>query len=193
MEVFDPKTQTWEFVMCPLAERYCSSSVDKSAVIEGRIFHMFRNESSVVYSPKEDRWELRSGICMTILDLGWSWLSYCVIDNVLYYCDITSGLRWFDFKRGCWVNLKGLKRLPRFAGYGCVKISDCGGKMGVCWIKYFRASGYKESRIWCAVIALERRNGDEDEEEIWGTVELIDPVLTVPNSCRIECVLAATV
>ncbi|CAA7055262.1 unnamed protein product [Microthlaspi erraticum] len=196
IEVFDPKTQTWESLLCPIVEK-CSASVDKTAVIDGRIIYMFHNERSVVYSPKEDRWEGRRGLAMTILDLGWASYSYCVVDNVLCCFEISAALKWFDFKRQYWIDIEGLKGLPKLAGYSCVKMANYGGKLAVFWTKYHRASGYKEKRIFCAVIAIERRKSDDDDdddddEEVWGTVEWIDPLLTV-NSSRFECALAAIV
>lgn len=140
-----------------------------------------------VYKPKEDRWDAIGGI--TFLDLGWAWFSYCVIDNLLFCCSNSDGLKWYDSKRQYWMHLKGLKGLPKFASYGCVKLADYGGKLAVLWTKYFRSSGYKNTMIWCTVIVLERRNDDE----IWGNVEWLDPVLTVPNSFHFVCALAATV
>ncbi|CAA7055270.1 unnamed protein product [Microthlaspi erraticum] len=190
MEVFDPKTQTWDFVVCPVAEG-CSASVIKSAVIEGKIlFYTFMNEC-LAYSPKEDRWEVIGG--KTSLDSGWAWQSYCVIGDVLYSCCISVVLRWFDSKRQYWMALKGLKGLPRFHGNDCVKLADYGGKLAVFWTKYSPSSEYNEKTISCAVISLERRNGDDEDEEIWGTVEWVDPLLTLAYPYRFECALAATV
>ncbi|KFK33115.1 hypothetical protein AALP_AA6G333000 [Arabis alpina] len=183
MEVYDPETGIWECVLSPEG----NSRVHKSAVIDGTIYNMFGN-GGLAYKPKEDKWETIGGI--TYLDLGWPWLSYCVVDNVLYCCCNSDGLKWYDSKRCYWMDLKGLKGLPKFAGYGCVKLADYGGKLAVFWTKYFRASGYKKKRIWCAVIVLERRNNDE---EIWGNVEWFDPVLTVPNGFHFVRALAATV
>ncbi|ESQ46955.1 hypothetical protein EUTSA_v10028206mg [Eutrema salsugineum] len=150
--IFDPKTQTWEPVMCPLADK-CISSICRSAVIEG----------GVAYKPKEDKWEVIGGVSLV---LGWDHY-YCVIDNVLY----------------C---LRGRLEFP---SYGCVKLADYGGKLAVLWTQFFRSGGCNKKRIWCAVIVLERRSS----EEIWGTVEWHDHVLTVPNSYRLEFGLAATV
>lgn len=58
--------------------------------------------------------------------------------------------------------------------------------MVILWDKYVPSSGYMEMVIWCAQIALERRN----PKEIWGKVEWLDEVLTVPGS---YCATAATV
>ncbi|CAA7055278.1 unnamed protein product [Microthlaspi erraticum] len=183
MEVFDPKTQTWEFVLCPLSKR-CSSYISKNAVIEGRIFYMCVNKC-VVYKPEEDRWEAIEGF--TNLNFGWTWLSYCVIDKVLCSFRDLVGMKWYCTRRQSWMNMKGLIGLPKFDSYSCAHMADYDGKLAVFWTNGY---GYKEKTIWCAVIAIEKRNGGED---IWGTVEWLDPLLTVPKSFRFECVVAATV
>lgn len=45
--------------------------------------------------------------------------------------------------------------------------------------------------VWCAVIALERRDGDE----MWGNIEWCDVVFTLDRSCSLyeADVLSATV
>lgn len=58
----------------------------------------------------------------------------------------------------------------------------------ILWNKY--GSGCNNNKmIWCAVISLERRNS----KEIWGKVEWVDEVLTVPLSCETVFALSATV
>ncbi|CAH8346937.1 unnamed protein product [Eruca vesicaria subsp. sativa] len=94
---------------------------------------------------------------------------------LFYYYDV---FKWYDTEARVWRQMKGLKGLPKFASYGCVKLADYGGKMAVLWDKYLPSSGYKKKTIWCAVISLERPNS----EEIWGKVEWLDAVLTVPES-----------
>ncbi|KAL0889401.1 hypothetical protein Bca101_013384 [Brassica carinata] len=182
MEVFDPKTQTWELVPSRGPE-ICGCKIFKSAVVDGKLY-MFGTQNGLVYKPREEgRWE-RVGWEM---DLGWPWFSYSVIHNVLFcYSD---GFKWYDTEARVWRHVKGLKGLPKFASYGCVKLADYGGKMAVLWDKYLPSSGYKKKMIWCAVIALERPNS----EEIWGKVEWLDAVLTVPDRYRFVCALVATV
>ncbi|ESQ37125.1 hypothetical protein EUTSA_v10002584mg [Eutrema salsugineum] len=159
MEVFDPKTQTWELV------------------------YFFGNFNGLAYKPKEGRWE-RVGEEM---EWDWRWYSYCVIENVIYRYD-EGKFKWYDSKARLWRNLKGVKGLPKFARY-IARLADYGGKMAVFWDKGVPSSGYKDRVIWCTVIALERRN----DEEIWGKVEWLDAMLTVPKSCRVDFALAATV
>ncbi|CAN6917474.1 unnamed protein product [Brassica oleracea] len=178
MEVFDPKTQTWELVPSHGPE-ICGCKIYKSAVIDGKL-HMFGTQNGLAYKPREGRWE-REGWEM---DLGWPWFSYSVIDNVLFY--YSDGFKWYDTEARVWRQMKGLKGLPKFAHYGCVKLADYGGKMAVLWDKYLPSSGYKKKTIWCAVVALERPSS----EEIWGKVEWLDAVLTVPEYYEFVCALS---
>ncbi|KAF3527881.1 hypothetical protein DY000_02036203 [Brassica cretica] len=143
MEVFDPKTQTWELVPSHGPE-ICGCKIYKSAVIDEKL-HMFGTQNGLAYKPREGRWER--------------------------------------------IWMKGLKGLPKFAHYGCVKLADYGGKMAVLWDKFLPSSGYKKKTIWCAVVALERPSN----EEIFGKVEWLDAVLTVPEYYEFVCALVATV
>ncbi|XP_010446504.1 PREDICTED: F-box/kelch-repeat protein At4g39550-like [Camelina sativa] len=180
MEVFDPKRQTWEPVLSPGAE-IGGCSVHKSAVVDGEI--LFANSRGLIYNPKEGRWRRMPWD----MDGGWVWWSYCVVENVLYYY-YEGEFNWYDSKARLWKTLKGLKGLPRFARYGG-RMADYGGKMAVFWDKIVTSSGCKKKEIWCAVIALERRDG----EEIWGKVEWHDAVHTVPLSYKVVYALSPTV
>ncbi|CAH8384279.1 unnamed protein product [Eruca vesicaria subsp. sativa] len=113
--------------------------------------------------------------------------SHCVVENVLYsVCD--GKLRWYDGEMNKWRILKGLVgRLPKFCHGVSVRLCDYGGKMVVVWDENVMSSG--EKMIWCAEIALERRG----VWEMWGQVEWIDHVLTVPIGYYIVKPLTATV
>lgn len=114
MEVFDPKTQTWELVLATLGKRF-THCINKSAVIEGAIY-MFVDDIGVVYKPREGKWaEIRS-----LEDLQYLGFCYCVIGNVLYCYYWRNGIIWYDFKIRKWMNMKGLEGLPQFPNYGCV-------------------------------------------------------------------------
>ncbi|XP_024009721.1 LOW QUALITY PROTEIN: F-box/kelch-repeat protein At4g39550 [Eutrema salsugineum] len=184
MEVFDPKTQTWELVSSPGTEICGTGKIicKKSLGIDEKVY-FFGNFNGLAYKPKEGRWE-RVGEEM---EWDWRWYSYCVIENVIYRYD-EGKFKWYDSKARLWRNLKGVKGLPKFARY-IARLADYGGKMAVFWDKGVPSSGYKDRVIWCTVIALERRN----DEEIWGKVEWLDAMLTVPKSCRVDFALAATV
>ncbi|XP_023638987.1 F-box/kelch-repeat protein At5g49000 [Capsella rubella] len=182
MEVFDPKTQSWEHVLSPLRER-CGSHVWRSAVLDEEIY--MYGTWGVAYKPNANRWKALEEVC---LELGWLENPDCVIDNILYCYSESHGIRWYDSRIRYWIRLKGLDGLlPMFAKSGYVKLENYGGKMAFLWDKYLPSSGDKE--IWCAVIALQRRNF----EEMWGKVEWLDAVLTVPFSYEFVSALVATV
>ncbi|KAL1198931.1 F-box/kelch-repeat protein [Cardamine amara subsp. amara] len=182
MEVFDLKTQTWELVLSPFAKR-CKSHIYKSSVVDGEIYIF--GDKGVVYKPKEDRWEMLEE--NQSLDLGWGLLCYCVIDNILYSYTYSGGIRYYDTEVRNWMDLNGLGEFPKCAAYAFVKIADYGGKMAVFWDKYLRSSGYKSKTIWCAVISLKRSK----TKEVWGKVEWVDVVLTVPHAYKFVDALTA--
>ncbi|KFK30526.1 hypothetical protein AALP_AA7G274000 [Arabis alpina] len=182
MEVFDPKMQAWELVSCPGA-KIIGDYVYKSAAIDDKVY-FFGSSKGLAYKTKEGR-SVRVGWEM---DDDWISFSYNVIGNVLY-CYYDRMFKWYDSKVRVWRNLMGVKGLPRLPKY-IARLADYGGKMAVMWDRKVPSSEDKNKTIWCAVIALERHNNDE---EIWGTVEWYDAVLAVPESCRIQYALSATV
>ena len=85
----------------------------------------------------------------------------------------------------------GLVGLPKLYEDSNVRVANYGGKIVVLWkgmTGNFRRWDYTR-KICCAQIALERRNN----REIWGKLEWLDHVLTVPVTSRLVKVLAATV
>ncbi|CAH8344279.1 unnamed protein product [Eruca vesicaria subsp. sativa] len=183
MEVFDPKTQTWELVSSPPAQiRLLYDHISTSAGIDGKV-HIFGSSNGLAYDTREGRWE-SVGMEMSS---EWVWFSYCVVQNVIYFY-YDGEFKWYDTKARLWRVLKGLKGLPKFPRYIARLAAYDGGKMAVFWDRVVASTGYVDKMIWCAVIALERRN----DEEIWGKVEWKDAVLKVPKSCRINHTLAAT-
>ncbi|KAG7557571.1 F-box domain [Arabidopsis suecica] len=71
------------------------------------------------------------------------------------------------------------------------RLVDYGGKMAILWSEFLLSDSGCDDKImiWCAVIALERRNS----EEMWGKVEWTDEVLTVPVACEFVCALSTIV
>lgn len=63
-----------------------------------------------------------------------------------------------------------------------IEIGNYGGKLLILWNKFVHPGQFGDKHIWCEVIALERRNGNGDDYEIWGNVEWTNVVLTVPGS-----------
>ncbi|KFK35297.1 hypothetical protein AALP_AA5G266300 [Arabis alpina] len=185
IEVFDLKTQTWGNVTNPRIFKLRHGVIRKmghvaeSFELEGKLY-MFGDEN-VVYNPKEDRWNVLG----VDKDLSWAvrGYSYCVIDDVLLYWD-TQVFNWYDCKVSSWKELNGLEEiLPDFRGLAYFKMVDLGGKMALLWDnREYGGNDFIQIKIWCAEIALERRDGDE----IWGKVEWIDLILTftVPGECE---------
>ncbi|CAH8268066.1 unnamed protein product [Arabidopsis lyrata] len=191
-EVFDTKTQTWD----PESSIPCSKTKgiflwSKSTCIDGKL-HVVADRHGVVspmgaviaYNCKEGRWDMveQNMECFKFSS------SHCEIDNVLY-CVLHGAIKWYDTKVRLWSRLKGLVKLPKFSHDACIKLADYGGKIAVLWVDESSYSGGKKNKIWCAEIALERRQNCE----IWGEVEWFGHVLTVPSTCVLEKVLAVTV
>ncbi|CAN6809072.1 unnamed protein product [Brassica oleracea] len=65
-------------------------------------------------------------------------------------------------------------------GSGKIEMADYSGKLLMIWDKYKQYKHHPEKKIWCALIAFEKRNNDD---EVWGKVEWANIVRTVPNSC----------
>ncbi|CDY18007.1 BnaC03g30790D [Brassica napus] len=93
----------------------------------------------------------------------------CVIENVRYYYG-NKGFLWYDEKLKDWRTINGLS----------IEMADYSGKLLMIWDKYKQYKHHPEKKIWCALIAFEKRNNDD---EVWGKVEWANIVLTVPNSC----------
>ncbi|XP_019088997.1 PREDICTED: putative F-box/kelch-repeat protein At4g11750 [Camelina sativa] len=145
--------------------------------LDGKLYIYAGLRRIAVYKPKENRWD-RQGL----EDVHWDWWllsSSCVIDNVLYGYGRSRKLGWYDTEGRCFRDLKGLGKLAKLPlpGYK-VRLLNYGGKIAVWWEKDVR----QEKMIWCAEIALEKRN----EHEIYGKVEWCNVVLTVPISCDLN-------
>ncbi|KAG7539877.1 Kelch repeat type 1 [Arabidopsis thaliana x Arabidopsis arenosa] len=183
IEVFDIKTQIWDHMPIPYWEKGWGG-LSRSAHIDGK-FYLKIGWKVMAYDPEESRWDFVG------YQMGpkWLWSCNCVIENVLYCYG--GGFRWYDTKLRLWKDMKGLRGLPKFGNRVYVKLVDYGGKMAAFWDNRVRptSSEDKYKTIWCAVIALERRNS----EEIWGKVEWHESVLTVPVSYELEHALAVTV
>ncbi|KAJ4901181.1 putative F-box/kelch-repeat protein [Raphanus sativus] len=83
---------------------------------------------------------------------------HCLIENVWYYCG-EEYCSWFDTKLQKGRVVKSLEVLNRNCCAGALAVVNYYGKLLILWDK----PGQGENKnIWCAVIALERCNGDED-------------------------------
>ncbi|KAF3533008.1 hypothetical protein DY000_02041773 [Brassica cretica] len=181
-KVLDARTQTWDHVVsipCSLTRRGALNM--RSVCIDGKS-HVATDDGVVCYNSQEGKWELGEAKMGSFRFSD----SYCEVENVLYsVCNGT--LRWYDGEVNVWRSLDGLVGLPKFLPGVSVRLCDYGGNMVVVWDKNMLSSGQK--KILCAEIALERRGVCE----IWGGVEWIDHVLTVPIGYYIVKALSATV
>ncbi|KAG7615627.1 putative kelch-type beta propeller [Arabidopsis thaliana] len=183
IQVFDPKTQIWECVASPstgIRGRFGLNSL----AIDGKLY-LF-GDKNLVYKPKEKTWDVVG------FEMNFHWIphdSFCVIDKVIiyYYNRHSRLLEWYDPEGSSWGILNGLEellpKLPRVLVSRHVRLVDYGGKVAIFWEKEVRPLiGYNKITIWCAEIALERRNA----QEIYGKIEWCNVVLTLPSSCSID-------
>ncbi|XP_019088998.1 PREDICTED: putative F-box/kelch-repeat protein At4g11750 [Camelina sativa] len=146
----------------------------ESFALDGKLYIYAGLRHFAVYKPKENRWD-RLGLDDVPWG-GWALRPSCVIDNVLYGYGLSRKLLWYDMEGKCLRDLKGLRKLPKLPILDYkVRLLNYGGKIAVWWEK----NVLQEKMIWCAEIALEKRN----EHEIYGKIEWCDVVLTVPTSC----------
>ncbi|XP_013608019.1 PREDICTED: putative F-box/kelch-repeat protein At4g11750 [Brassica oleracea var. oleracea] len=184
IEIFDPKTQLWEYVRSPIAEILGTRSSLISFAIDGG-FYLY-GDKCMVYKPKENKWDVVE------YETGLVWASFrlsCVINNVIYSSKLSRVLKWYDSEGRLWRDLKGLDKLPKLPkSFSRLRLVNYGGKIAVSWEKSGGVSS-REKMIWCAVIAVERRSG----QEIYGKIEWCEVVLTVPKSCCLLEFFAVTV
>ncbi|XP_010455589.1 PREDICTED: putative F-box/kelch-repeat protein At4g11750 [Camelina sativa] len=187
IECFDPETQTWEHVPSPSAEirgRYVSTSL----VLDGKLY-LF-GDKNLVYKPIENKWD----VVGLEIPLRWNPTDFAgaVVDNVIYSYGRRSVV-WYDSERRQWRYLKGLAKLPKLPklpNQGLfVRLVGYSGKIVVLWENDVRGTDPKKKMIWCAEIALERRNG----RKVYGKIEWCDVVLTVPKSCSLLHFMTVTV
>ncbi|XP_010480644.1 PREDICTED: F-box/kelch-repeat protein At5g38670-like [Camelina sativa] len=182
VEVFYTTTQTWDPKPIPCSETF-QSCYYRTRCLDGK-FHVVGDNEVIAYNSKEGRWD-RVG-----KDIGWHMDtdSYCEIDNVLYSA-FNGKIIWYDTEVSRWRVLKGLVGLPVFPfDYKGIRLADYGGKMVVLWHERYPHGDSLKKTIWCAEITLEKRKCGE----IWGEVEWVDHLLTIP-AFEILKVLAATV
>ncbi|CDY68916.1 BnaA01g36490D [Brassica napus] len=136
-----------------------------ACAVDEKIYpHVATDDGVVCYNSQEGKWELGEAKMGSFRFSD----SYCEVENVLY--SVYDGmLRWYDGEVNVWRSLEGLVGLPKFLPGVSVR--------------------FGEKKILCAEIALERRG----VWEIWGGVEWIDHVLTVPIGYYIVKALTAMV
>ncbi|CAH8358596.1 unnamed protein product [Eruca vesicaria subsp. sativa] len=184
IEIYDPKTQIWDYLPCPIAEILGQKFMIKSLAIDGKLY--LCGDKCMVYKPMENKWDVVLGYETLFL---WTQFKFsCVINNVLYSSKLSRVISWYDSDERIWRYLKGLEELPKLPrSFSRLRLVNYGGKIAVLWEKSGVFS--RKKMIWCAVIAVERRSG----QEIYGIIEWCDVVLTVPKSCCVLESIAVTI
>ncbi|CAE6217449.1 unnamed protein product [Arabidopsis arenosa] len=169
--VLNTEKQMWETEMTKPAGLEIGQLWSGCVVMEAKIY-MRDLDNSFVYVPKEKKWEMEEMLN------SHKWQYACVLDDVLYYYDcLANRLRAYDTKRKFWVVVKGGERLlsetswlrlPTISKWAYTM--SCGEKLVVFFPKL---DMIYPTKIWCAEIALERRQGGE----IWGKFEWCGAVL----------------
>ncbi|XP_010449289.1 PREDICTED: F-box/kelch-repeat protein At4g19865-like [Camelina sativa] len=197
-EVFDTKTQVWERLPDPGSEirNCCIYSITE---IEGKL-NFGSYEEMYAYDTKLCKWESSVHKFGTVARLE------CMIENVSYsfgsaYLPYGFGdffvrreFQWSDEKVGYWKKMQGLDSLVEKylknggSSLNRTKLVSCDGKLILLWEGYMKHNPSNRKKIWCAVIVVEKRDGDE----VWGNVEWVDVVHTVPISCELwECAVVS--
>ncbi|CAH8259882.1 unnamed protein product [Arabidopsis lyrata] len=163
-----------------LARRYLDLKY-KSVEYEGSVY--------VKYEAKDATYKLAKGRWRTAdlaINKGWGTSSshYCVIENVFYRYN-NRRIEWCDSDKRLWTTLKGLEKLL----ISHVNLVNYGGKMAVVWVEYAYGKKDEETKIWCAEIAIEKR----EKREIWGMVKWFDIVFRTNEPYHFAHVLATTV
>ncbi|KAG2280366.1 hypothetical protein Bca52824_051586 [Brassica carinata] len=164
--VFDTETQLWEPKLVK-EDMFVGVLWSDSVVMDGKIYMKdYSKGNSFVYEPDERKWELMDEVLNSK-----AWEGACVVDNVLYYHDLRA-LRAYDPKQSCWSVVNGLgdflvaktarSRWCHAVNYGEKKLA-----------LFFHKNHEGKEVIFCAEIALERRQGGE----ICGQMESCDVVI----------------
>ncbi|KAL0711806.1 hypothetical protein Bca4012_018784 [Brassica carinata] len=160
--VFDTETQTWEPELVK-DDMFVGPLWSDAVVMEDKLYMKgFRKNHSFVYEPEESKWELMNEVLNSK-----DWEDACVVDDVLYYHDPSGkALRAFDPKQSRWSVVNGLEELlaVETAQSKWSKTVKCGEKK---LALFFPKKHDGKEVIFCAEIALERRQGGE----IWGKVQ----------------------
>ncbi|CAH8339899.1 unnamed protein product [Eruca vesicaria subsp. sativa] len=159
--------------------------------IDGKLYAVTFSDGVFAFNSKQCRWDLVEQY-PRMHEITYS-ESYCEIDNVLYSVSNQGALRWYDTDKTRWRDLKGLVGLPKLPsplglrGYYARLTGNGGGKMMVFWNINLSGHLFQSDTIFCAEIALERRNGD-----CWGKLEWRGSVLSVPVNTEFVKVLPVT-
>ncbi|CAH8367191.1 unnamed protein product [Eruca vesicaria subsp. sativa] len=147
VEVFDPKSQTWEFAgedKVKHESRFSASLEDKIYMVE------LYPERISAYSPRE-------GISIEVTERLTDQMNcMCVVENVIYACFKRSGLMWFDTKLKVWRRLVDSNGKVTLYSLIAEKMGEFEGKLAVFWTRSINTDGVVKKDIRCRMIALDR-------------------------------------
>lgn len=194
IEVFDLEKQIWKSLPGPYPVSIKNPTIRSYAVMEEKCY-MLAHKGCYVYEPKR-RGEWDASVSATPLKNLWKG-SCCVVEDMLYtidpQCTLGHPIVVYDPKEKTWRPVKGvsLGRLPSYLVSNNSEMDNFGGKLVILGSNhsYFTGNCIGEEGIWCAMIALERREGGE----IWGNVESLDCVLGDINYVNVQLCRTLTI
>ncbi|KAL0713975.1 hypothetical protein Bca4012_020953 [Brassica carinata] len=183
VEVFDPKSETWELAGVENVRKISRGS----ASVEGKVFMVEYGETSA-YNPREGEGERMVHMVSQKLSEDGSKgkftemaHSVCVVDDVLFAFFTQTGLMWFDTKVNVWRKLIGRDGKQLFISR--VKgMSEYDGRLAVFnyviptdgWWGVNEADKFTKN-VQCMFVSLDRVG-----EKICGTIDWSVIVATVP-------------
>ncbi|KAG7539844.1 Kelch-type beta propeller, partial [Arabidopsis thaliana x Arabidopsis arenosa] len=175
IEVFDTKTQTWEFLQIP-SEEICRSFKYKSVVYKETVYVSCLDENYVTHMT----YKIHKG----------RWREAHLMFNHGSFDSPNCSLQWYDSYRKIWKNLKGLMRRSFMDPRGkSAKLVNYGGNIALLWEEYMILSNHRKRLIWCEEIVIEK----EHRGEIWGLVKWSEVVFITDEMNRLEHALATNV
>ncbi|CAH8367027.1 unnamed protein product [Eruca vesicaria subsp. sativa] len=174
VEVFDPKTQTWEFA----GEEKLRCESQFSASLEDKVYMVQFNYGGIsAYSPEKGISNEATGSLSDKINC------VCVVENVIYACVKWRWLMWFDTKLKVWRRLIDSDGKVTFCIFNVEEMAEYEGKLAVFWT-HINNDGVLKTEIRCNMIALDRVG-----EEIRGMIESSGIVATYPHTIFLsQCV-----
>nr|VDD56871.1 unnamed protein product [Brassica oleracea] len=180
VEVFDPKSETWELVGQERVHKVsrCSASV------EGKVF-MVEYKRTSVYNPRKGKGERMVHMVSQRLERGRkdmlndSAFTVCVVEDVLFAFFNRTGLMWFDTKLNVWRKLVGRdgKELLPFVLRAHAMVEYEGRLVVLCMLAEKEVHDPVTKSVRCMFVSLDRAG-----DLICGTIHWSGILGTIPYS-----------
>ncbi|KAG7544845.1 Kelch repeat type 1 [Arabidopsis suecica] len=104
-EVFDPQTQTWDTLPLPDDPeiRHNTSIIDKTVVMEGKVYAVDEEDQSFYYLPRQGIWRRGNQDSKPGNRKDW-----CAIGKLLYCCGTRGRILWCEADKLDWREVSGL-------------------------------------------------------------------------------------